>query len=916
MRAFVALDRDGQVLEMNERAREWFTPAFRAAVQPLFRRLIDQVTNAPELPVHCRHDSPLGEIECSLLPVLDPSGAVQGFTLGFYPTQDPDALGENVEATRWRYILESALDGFWDWDLAANEVFYSARYKELLGYGPEEFAATLSEWSSRVHPDDRARVDAAIQAHIKGATPAYIVEHRLRHRDGGWRWMLDRGRVVSWLADGSPAHMLGTLTDIRAHKALEAQLREREALLEEAQRVGDIGAWSYDPGTEQSWWSEQMYRIYGLPLSASQEQRTGHLKLYTPESAAELHRATKAAIADGTPYAIDLELVRSDGERRWVSARCERQMDQDGNPRLVGVVQDITDRHRAEQQRQWQSRLLEQIAGMGRIGGFDWDLDNDELQWTDELFRIHGLPEGSRLDRAALLEMYDPDSRQRIEEMCRNLRSGQSQSENAEICVFTPDGRRVWMHCQARAERQGGVVRHISGLQRDISAEREASDLIEQLAHYDGLTGLPNRFLFRKRAQTAVEDAAKHSLPLALLFVDLDRFKNVNDSLGHAAGDQLLYEVAGRLRGCVRGSDLIGRHGGDEFMVLLREIRRDEDAAIVARKIIDALETPMSISGTELRVGCSIGIALLDRQTSDLDALMRASDAAMYAAKESGGNAFVYYSDELGVRAQRRLTLENQLRQAIARGQLHLHYQPTVYQGSGAVAGIEALLRWTGEDGETRAPLEFIPIAEECGEILPIGDWVLREACRQARAWRDQGLAFQRIAVNVSAVQLRVADFAGRVIRICGEENWPTDALQLELTESALMVESETLMRAFGLFERHGITLAIDDFGAGFSNLHYLNRFPVSCLKIDRSFITGLMTDVATMELTQGIISLGHALDMQVVAEGVETAEVIEMLRSQGCDEIQGYYISQPLEPAAMTAWLVAHTLEADPTAT
>lgn len=904
MRAFAVLDREGRALELNAKAREWFTPAFAAQLRPLLQQLLQQPSQAPERAVTCRHRSPLGEMECRVLAVVDRAGGVRGFTLSFYPVSDSTSAGESLEAERWRYVLENALDGFWDRDLDSGRVFYSARYKELLGYAPDEFDDNIESWSSRVHGDDLVEVEAAMRAHFEGRAPAYVAEHRLRHRDGTWRWMLDRGRVVSWHGDGRPRRMLGTLTDIGAYKALEARLREGEALLAEAQRVGRIGSYAWDLASGRVQWSAETYRLFGRDPGLPGLRYEELLALCTPGSVADLERAVRAAIEDGQPFQLEIGLTRPDGQARRLDLRGAVMCGEGLSRRLVGVVMDVTEQHLAEARAKWQADLLERISAMGRIGGFDWELDGDRIHWTDEVYRIHGLPVGQPLEWAATLALYDEPSQARLQQMFQSLREGAAGSESAELCLFTPDGRRVWLHCQAaaRSDERGGL--HISGLLQDISAEREAGERIEQLAHYDNLTGLPNRFLFRQRAQSAIEEARRHSLPLALLFVDLDRFKNVNDSLGHATGDQLLFEIGGRLRSCVRGSDLVGRLSGDEFLVLLREIRRAEDASIVAAKIIDAVAQPIELAGAELRIGCSIGIALLDEQVADLDALLRAADAAMYAAKDRGRSTFAFYSEEFRQRAQRRLTLESQLRRAIARDQLHLVYQPTVYLHSGAVAGIEALLRWVGEDGETRSPIEFIPIAEECGEILPIGDWVLHQACRQAQAWRQAGCAFERIAVNVSAIQLRDPDFAPRVLRVCTAEGWPPEALQLELTESALMRESEVLARAFATFEAHGISLAVDDFGTGFSNLHYLTRFPVQALKIDRSFVAQMLHDAGAQELTRAIIGLGHALSMQVVAEGVETEQALELLAQQGCDEAQGYLFSRPLDAAAMIAWL------------
>jgi predicted signal transduction protein with EAL and GGDEF domain len=354
----------------------------------------------------------------------------------------------------------------------------------------------------------------------------------------------------------------------------------------------------------------------------------------------------------------------------------------------------------------------------------------------------------------------------------------------------------------------------------------------------------------------------------------------------------------------VRTGDVVARQSGDEFLVLLRDLKRPEDAGIVARKIIEAINQPVQLGETTVNVGASIGIAILNDTNPTLEQLLRAADTAMYAAKERGRNLYQFYSDAFYERVQRKLTLEQELRQALARKELSLVYQPTIdLQSGGRIRGIETLLRWTGPDGEARSPAEFIPIAEDCGEIVPIGRWVLEQACRQARAWDLAGFAFDRIAVNVSAIQLRDADFASAVIDICERCDWPTERLELELTESALMRDSEVLRRSFALFETHGVSLSVDDFGTGFSNLHYLHRFPVKHLKIDRSFVLHLLEDRQIERLSEAIVGLGHALRLRVVAEGVESEAAARLLRQLGCDEAQGFLYTRPLPAYALEQW-------------
>jgi diguanylate cyclase (GGDEF)-like protein/PAS domain S-box-containing protein len=834
--------------------------------------------------------------------VLDADRQLIAFTFSAVATDT-----ETNEAGRTgalQLALELGDAGICDWDMARGRVVYSHNWLSIVGYAAGELSDSSDEWLSRVHPDDLARVNATLAECLRGRSNLFACEHRLRTRDGQWRWVADRGHVIGWQADGAPQRMLISTQDITAYKELESRLREHEALLQKAQAVGKIGSWAYDPIADVSWWSEQMYRIYGLSPASTQHDRANHLKLYTPESQQRLNAALEKSLETGAPYDLELEFVRTDGAHRWIAARAEVLRDEGGWPRLIGVVQDITDQRDSEAQSRWNTKMLAQISSMGKIGGYEWTIDGEDVQWTDQVYRITGLPLGTALTKTEVKAMYESTSRERLEDAIQQVIATGMPVNDLELALFTPDGRRVWLRCAAELEYENNIPHRIVGLIQDITEEHEAGERIEQLAHYDSLTGLPNRFLFHQRARDAINDARRSKAMLALLFIDLDRFKNINDSMGHAIGDQLLFEVGGRLRACVRSHDVIGRLSGDEFLILLRDIRRPDDAAVVARKILASLQEPIALAGVDLHIGASIGIALWNDSSADLDDLMRAADTAMYAAKDLGRNTFQFYTDAFLERVQRRLTVENELRTALRRDEFRLAYQPTVKGASGETIGIEALLRWTTAAGESRPPDEFIAVAEDSGEIIPIGDWVLTEACRQAAVWAAGGLAFARIAVNVSAVQLRDPDFAERVLRICAATAWDPKRLELELTESALMRDTDTLRQAFTLFEQHGVRLAVDDFGTGFSNLHYLTRFPVQHLKIDRSFVQTMLTDSTTRELTQVVIGLGHALNMSVVAEGVETSEQMQALQQQGCDEFQGYLFSRPLFADAMEVWL------------
>ena len=819
-------------------------------------------------------------------------------------------LGESAELARWRYALDNAEDGLWDWSADTGKVYRSARSLAMLGYGPGEIADSVEAWHALVHPDDRELQAGAIAQHLVGDSAHYKAEYRLRHADGGWRWILDRGKIIDRSPDGKPQRVVGTHTDVTGYKELEQRLRERELLLDEAQRLGHVGSWALTPDTGKVYWSVELRHMIGWPEGAAAPVWTEQRVLWSEDSYARLEAAVAKCFAEGQGYAMDAQVQRCDGAWLTVEVVGDVIVNNTGRiERLIGVVHDVTEERRANEVARWRNKLLDRIAAMGHIGGFDLDMHSGRFQWTDENYRIHDIAQGTPITIDSLLQQYDVPSQARLRDGFERLAKGLSAEETAEVNFTTVDQRRLVLRVTAVMETGDDGHARITGLTQDITEEHEAVQRIEQLAHFDTLTGLPNRFLFREGAVEAIRAAHRASRTLGLLFVDLDRFKNVNDTLGHAAGDQLLQVVAERLKDCLRGSDLIGRQGGDEFMVMLCEMRKPEDAALVAEKLIAAVGAPILLGDSEVRVGCSIGIALLSESSYDLETLMRASDTAMYAAKDAGRNTYLFYNDSFYQRVHRRGLLEQELRQAIERKELFLLYQPTVSLREDArVIGIEALLRWQRPGDELRSPIEFIPIAEDTGEIVPIGLWVLEEACSQARRWDEAGLDFRSIAVNVSAVQLRDARFAEQVLAICARTGWPPQRLVLELTESALMRDNETLRHTFARFQQNGIHLSVDDFGTGFSNLMYLHRFPVQQLKIDRSFVSLMLDDLQVGVLTQAVISLGHAMGLTVIAEGVECERALRALRKQGCDEVQGYFMTQPLSPDELASWISARS--------
>jgi diguanylate cyclase (GGDEF)-like protein/PAS domain S-box-containing protein len=438
----------------------------------------------------------------------------------------------------------------------------------------------------------------------------------------------------------------------------------------------------------------------------------------------------------------------------------------------------------------------------------------------------------------------------------------------------------------------------------DVSMARAMTLKMAYLAQHDILTDLPNRLLLNDRLNEAIALSSRHARKLSVLFLDLDRFKHVNDSLGHVVGDRLLQSVARRLFTCVRSSDTVSRQGGDEFVLLLWEVRHAQDAAITADKILQALREPHHVDQHELHISGSIGIATYPDDGTDAETLIEKADAAMYHAKEIGRDNYQFVDSAMNQRAIEWQSLEDGLRHAITRQELTLHYQPTIKLATGAIIGVEALIRWRHPQRGLVPPGQFIAIAEERGLIVPIGRWVLHEACRQARAWQDAGLAPMRIAINVSSAELRAPDFVSGVRSELSETGLDPEFLEFELTETVLVEDSRSVAAVLKELKDIGVLLALDNFGTGCASLSHLKRFPIDSLKIDQSFVRGLTTDAGDAAIVAAVIGMGKNLHRRVVAEGVETREQLEILREYGCPQAQGYYFGRPV-PAVEFGQLV-----------
>ena len=476
------------------------------------------------------------------------------------------------------------------------------------------------------------------------------------------------------------------------------------------------------------------------------------------------------------------------------------------------------------------------------------------------------------------------------------IRTGRTVGLSANCILIRRDQSEISIEDSAAPihDRSGSITGAVIVF-HDVGISRAMTEEMAHLAQHDGLTDLPNRMLLTDRVNQAIARARRNNTRVAVMYLDLDGFKHINDSLGHALGDKMLQSVATRLVSCVRSSDTVSRLGGDEFVVLLSEISHAADASITARKILAALSSAHTVDETKLHITLSIGLSTYPEDGEDAETLIKNADTAMYQAKEKGRNNYQFYTKEMNVRAIERQSIEADLCLALERDELVLHYQPKISLETGEITGVEALIRWVHPDRGLLLPAQFIPIAEDCGLILPIGKWVLREACRQVKEWMDAGLHVVPVSVNVSSLEFRSGDFIGGLVTFLTETRLDPSYLELELTETVLMQRIESTSSVLRALKSIGVRLAVDDFGTGYSSLSYLKKFPIDSLKIDRSFVRDITADTDDATIVSAVITMAKSLKKCVIAEGVETEDQIRFLQAYGCDEAQGFYFSRPI---------------------
>jgi diguanylate cyclase (GGDEF)-like protein/PAS domain S-box-containing protein len=883
-------------------------PLLWPQLEPIYRRVLDTGQSALDTEVETPDAS-------------NPSGKRHWLT-SYYPVaQNDEVIGIGVvvvditelkraeEAGRMlTAIVDGSGDAIFGATMNGTVTSWNPAAERLFGFTAAEI---VGHPATTIAPPDRAHEQVEMRTRLKAGGAPERLETVRRHRDGH---LIDVVISASTATDeaGEVVGLAVFAHDISERLATGRALEASRRRLAEAQQIARLGSFEFTIATQVMVCSDELYRILGLEPDSAPVNEI-FVSLVFPEDQELVRAAWAAAITDAVPFTLDYRIIRSDGQLIWVNARAVAEVDDDGTViKLSGTLRDNTARVELDRERMAAETRFEIGFEQAEIGTAILDLQGTPVRVNPALCRLLGRPAEMLIGRR-WAAFNHPDEVSPGPAVYARLAAG-FDTYSDERRYVQPDGTIVWASTHGTIVRdEGGEPQYFLAQFLDITARKRMEQELSHQALHDALTGLPNRALLTDRLLHGLAGTRQGDGHLGVIFLDVDHFKVVNDSLGHNCGDDLLRVVAQRITAATRPDDTVARFGGDEFVILCNDVSVEMTMEIAGR-ILASLSETFVIDGQEMSVTASMGIALSD-ETSTSDSLLRDSDAAMYRAKELGRGRIEIFDDLLRVKAERRLATASALRHALARHELTVHYQPIVDLSTGSLVGAEALLRWTHPQRGPIEPGEFIPIAEDTGLIIDIGAWVLEQACGELVEWQRSAPRMS-VAVNLSVRQLVAPDITGLVEGVLQRTGVPPDCLHLELTESVLMEDVDYFARTMTSLKCLGVRLAIDDFGTGYSSLSYLTRLPVDAVKVDRAFVEGLGTDRQQTALVAAIIAMADALGLDVTAEGVETADQLASLKRLHCGRAQGYYLARPM-PAAALRQLVAesHRWAVDPAA-
>lgn len=823
------------------------------------------------------------------------------------------ALKQSEE--RWKFALEGAGDGVWDLNLKTNHATYSKRWKEMLGYNENDTFPTKQEWVDRIHPNDKDVVLDTLQSYVEGRIQSYVVTFRMRCKDGSYKWILSRGMIVKRDVHNNPLRIVGTHQDISEQKSNEEKIALTSLLLNESQQVGQLGGWKLDIKSGDLFWTDETYRIHETSPDEFNPTVDAGVDFYLPSSKKVISDALDEAINHGVGFDLELETYTAKGNKIDVRATCIVTFEEGIPICLTGIFQNISTQKKHE-------RKLEQT-------NLDLANANSALTLAASVFSHAGECiiitdiSGIIVEVNKTFTVITGYSREEaIGQNPRFLKSGRQSPEfyadmwqallkegywSGEVWNRRKDGEVYAVMTTISAVRNDqGNITHFVSLGNDITPMKKHQNQLEHIAHYDVLTDLPNRTLLADRLSQAMLQCKRNEKSLAVVFLDLDGFKYVNDTYGHAIGDELLIEVSVRMKEALREGDTLSRIGGDEFVAVLADLDKVEDCEPVLERLLLAVSEPISIGNIVLKISASLGVTLYPQDNVDADRLMRHADQAMYIAKESGKNRYHLFdtAQDDALKVQRE-SLEA-IRSALDNQQFVLYYQPKVNMRTGLVVGFEALIRWQHPEQGLLSPIDFLPVIENHAMMVKVGEWVIDSALKQISQWIKIGFDLPvSISVNIAAVQLQQPDFIQRLTAIlAANPEVKPGCLELEILETSAIEDVHHISAIMNDCMRLGVNFSLDDFGTGYSSLTYLRRLPASLIKIDQTFVRDMLIDEDDLAIVEGVIALAKSFKRDVIAEGVETIEHGSALLKIGCDLAQGYGIARPMPASNIPAWV------------
>ncbi len=809
-----------------------------------------------------------------------------------------NALAETAE--RLHLALEGTNDGLWDWNIQTNMVYFSPRWEAMLGRAPNELTQNFETWMQLLHPDDKPKVLAALQAHFSDANRVYEQEFRMRHTNGTWVWVKGRGRVAEYTAAGLPLRMLGTHTDITERKKAQDALRESETRLLLALNAAKMGTYDWDiPNNHITWsrWHEELWGFAEGEFAGTYEAFASRLH---PDDVRGIDAKVTHCMKTREPFSHEFRVFWPDGSMHWIAGRGEFTFGLGGEPlRMRGVVREVTEQKLAEAALKRSEDHFRTIFEQATDGIYIANAQADYLDANSAGCQQLGYTREELLKLNAADTLVADEVPRLAAEIARLKDGSVIQSE---WWMRRKDGSLLLCEVTAKQLPDGRLQAFV----RDITERRRAEQTIARLAYRDPLTDLPNRVALQERLRQGLVDAEAKQQSLALFLLNLNTFREINDTLGHPTGDQVLTQVAERLKAILWDTDMVARLAADEFAVLLPRLTDRHHIALIAAKITVAFNEPFIVASVPLDVQASVGVALYPEHGIDADTLFQHADVALHAAKIQH-RPHVIYDAAIDHYNPLELGLMGELRVAIAQDELLLHFQPKLNLKTNTVSGVEALVRWQHPRRGFLPPDEFIPAAEKTGLIDALTHWLVKTALQQVKSWQAQGVQLA-MAVNISARNLQDREFVPQMLELLSTEALASKQLIFEITESAIMLDPLGSQRKLNELYEHGVRFSIDDFGTGYSSLSYLKELPVSNLKIDKSFVIDFK-DARNAAIVRSTIELAHNLNLEVTAEGVEDAATLRALQALGCEEAQGYYICRPLPPSELSVWLKQRAL-------